>query len=185
MTPHDSGIYLFTKDRAGAPKMIVLERAAYQGTKTGIGLCTMTAGIKPCKIRAVIPGPVASIRADNANPVFYFYFDDKAAGLGKSYFGASNVSNPNQFSLIKLDVKKSSRETVISKVGLGGVSTGTDSGSMVPFKSDHLRAGLYKVTMPAPLMPGQYCFLSSVLAGAYGAGAGGAGDLFDFSVSVN
>lgn len=35
MTPHDSGIWLHTRDRDGNPKMIVLERAAYQGSKAG------------------------------------------------------------------------------------------------------------------------------------------------------
>jgi hypothetical protein len=180
MATHDSGIYLYSKDRNGEYKLTVLERAAYQGTKMGIGLCTMTAGLKPCKIKTVIPGPSASIRTE-PDPVFYFYFDDKAAGLGKSYFGTGGVSNPNQFALLKLEVKKSNRETVISKVGAGGMSTGTDTNAMVTFKSDRLRTGLYKVIVSTPLGPGQYCFLSSVIAGAYGAGAG-AGDLFDFSV---
>ena len=40
MTPHESGIYLFTKDRDGNSKMTVLERAQAQGVKTGGGLCT-------------------------------------------------------------------------------------------------------------------------------------------------
>lgn len=72
----------------------------------------LTGGLKKAKTKAVIAGPRASIRAEGS-PVFYFYFDDKAAGLGKSYFGIANVSNPNQFALIKLEVAKSNRETVI------------------------------------------------------------------------
>ena len=56
---------------------------------------------------------------------------------------------------------------------------------MIGIKSERLRAGLYKVTMNVPLQVGEYCFLASSGAlGAYGAGAGGAGDLFDFGVNL-
>lgn len=186
MIPHDSGVWLYTKDRDGKPQMIVLERAAYQGSKTG-GLFTsaLTYGIKKAKQKAVIPGPRASIRTRDASPVFYFYFDDKAAGLGKSYFGIGSLSNPNQFALIRLDVNKSNRETIIGEFGAFGASTGTSTKSMEGFKSERLRSGLYRVTMNSPLEQGEYCFLaSSGFAGAYGAGTAGAADIFDFGVSV-
>jgi len=181
LTPHDSGIYLYTKDRDGKPQMTVLERAAYQGSKTGgIFASAMTYGIKKIKSRAVIPGSRASIRVAEQAPVFYFYFDDKAAGLGKSYFGVNNLSNPNQFALLKLEVTKSNRETVIGQVGAFSASSGTDAKALVTFKSERLRAGLYKVVVDG-LQPGEYCFLaSSGSLGAYGAGAAGAVDIFDF-----
>ncbi len=181
MTPHDSGIYLYTKDREGKPQMIVLERAAYQGAKTG-GILTsaMTYGIKKAKMKAVIPGPRASIRVSDPSPVFYFYFDDKAAGLGKSYFGIGNLSNPNQFALLKLEVNKSNRETIIGQFGAFGSSSGTDDKATKAFKSERLRPGLYKVVVEG-LQAGEYCFLASSGAlGVYGAGASGAADIFDF-----
>ena len=180
MVPHDSGIYLFGKDANGAPKLIVLERAAYQGAKTGTAGLMLTGGLKKAKTKAVIAGPRASIRAE-ASPVFYFYFDDKAAGLGKSYFGIANVSNPNQFALIRLEVAKSNRETVIMEANIFGASSGTYDKSMVGIKSERIRAGLYRVTLNNPLLPGEYCFLASAGAlGAYAAGAAGAADIFDF-----
>lgn len=124
LVPHDSGIYLYTKDRDGKAKMIVLERAGYQGAKTGGMLASaMTYGIKKTKTRAVIPGPHASIRVSDPSPVFYFYFDDKQAGLGKTYFGVASLSNPNQFVLLKLEVKKSDRETVIGQYSALGMSS--------------------------------------------------------------
>lgn len=185
MVPHDSGIYLFTKDSDGSTKLIVLERAAYQGAKTGTVGLMLTGGLKKAKTKAVIAGPRASIRAEDS-PVFYFYFDDKAAGLGKSYFGIANVSNPNQFALIKLEVAKSNRETVIMEANVFGTSSGTNEKSMIGFKSERIRAGLYKVTVNNPLLPGEYCFLASAGAlGAYGAGAAGAADIFDFGVNPN
>ena len=188
--PHDSGIYLFTKDREGKAQMVVLERAAYQGEKTGgLFASAMTYGIKKAKTKAVIPGARASIRISDPSPVFYFYFEDKQAGLGKTYFGASNLSNPNQFVLLRLEVRKSDRETVIGQFGSLGASSGSDANAMVAFKSERIRAGLYKVSVDG-VKAGEYCFLASGavstgMMGAYGAGATGASDIFDFGVSVD
>jgi len=177
--PHASGIYLYTTNRDGKPQMILLERAAYQGTKTGVLGYALTSGIKKAKTRAVIPGPRASIRTSDPRPVFYFYFEEKAGGLGRSGFGAS-MSNPNQFAMLRLETKKSNRETVIGSFGIGGGSTGTDEKKMIPFKSERLKEGTYKVVPTAAIEPGEYCFLASV----FGAGAAGAVDIFDFAVST-
>jgi hypothetical protein len=192
MDPHDSGIYLYTKDRDGKPVMVVLERASYQGSKTG-GMLTsaMTYGIVKVKTKAVLPGAHASLRLSDSSPVFYFYFDDKQAGLGKTYFGIGSLSNPNQFALLKLEVKQSNRETVIGKYSMLGSSSGSDDKAMIPFKSERLRAGLYKVTVEN-LAPGEYCFLASTgnlgVVGPYGVYGGGSGaasaaDIFDFGMS--
>ncbi len=188
--PHDSGIYLYTKDREGKPQMIVLERAAYQGAKTGGMLSSsLTYGIKKVKTKAVIPGTRAGVRVSEASPVFYFYFDDKQAGLGKTYFGVGSLSNPNQFALLKLEVNKSNRETIVGQFSMLGSSSGSDAKAMMPFKSERIRAGLYKVTVES-LKPGEYCFYASSggvgAATPYGVAAAGAtgGDIFDFGVSV-
>ena len=191
MTPHDSGIYLFTKDRDGKPQMVVLERAAYTGAKTGgmIG-SALTYGIKKVKTKAVIAGAKANQRVADHSPVFYFYFDDKQAGLGKTYFGVGNLSNPNQFALLKLEVKGSNRETVIGAYSSLGSSSGEDTKAMVQFKSERVRPGLYKVTV-ADMNEGEYCFMASgenvVAAGPYGAATSRANsaDLFDFGVGFN
>jgi hypothetical protein len=189
LQPHDSGIYLYTKDHDGKPQMIVLERAAYQGAKTGGMLgSAMTYGIKKVKTRAVIPGTRAGIRVQDPDAVFYFYFDDKQAGLGKTYFGMTNLSSPNQFSLLRLEIKKADRETVIGQFSSLGASSGNDTNALVPFKSERIRAGLYKV-LPSDLKPGEYCFLATSgpqvtgMAAAYG-GSVQSADLFDFGVDV-
>ena len=185
MSSHDSGIYLYAKNRNGEYTLTVLEQAAYQGSKTGgmLGMA-LTYGIKKAKMKAVIPGQHASIRTPDDQPVFYFYFEDKAAGLGKGGFGAGSVSNPNQFALVKLDITKSSRETIIGEFGALGANTGTNEKSMVTFKSVRIRAGLYKVVSNGPMQSGEYCFLvSQANMGAFGAGAAGAAQIFDFAVN--
>jgi hypothetical protein len=183
-TAHDSGIYLYTKDREGKPQMVVLERASYQGAKSGGMFATaITHGIVKAKTRAMIPGAHANFRVSDSSPVFYFYFDDKQAGLGKTYFGVGSLSNPNQFVLLKLEIKKSDRETVIGKYSEWGSSSGSDAGATVPFKSERIRNGLYKVTIDA-LQPGEYCFFASsggtTAAGPIAVTTTAGSDIFDF-----
>jgi hypothetical protein len=185
MASHDSGIYLYAKNLKGEYTLSILEQAAYQGTKTGSVMgSAFTYGIKKLKMKAVIPGQHASIRATEPQPVFYFYFEDKAAGLGKGAFGAGAVANPNQFALIKLDVTNSSRETIVAQFGTFGSSTGTNQKSMISFKSERVRPGVYKVVPDSSMKPGEYCFLvSQANVGAFGAGAAGASQIFDFAVT--
>ncbi len=186
--PHDSGIYVYTTDHDGHPLMTPLERAGYQGAKTGgMFASAMTYGIVKAKTRAVIPGPKAGIRVTDSPAVFYFYFDNKDAGLGKTFFGVGNLSDPNQFGLINLEVHKANRETIIGQYSALGSSSGSDEKSMIPFRTERIRPGLYKVTV-TELKSGEYCFMASGHAmisgplGAYGSGAAGAVDIFDFGV---
>jgi hypothetical protein len=184
---HDSGIYVMTKDRDGKPQMIVLERASYQGAKSdGIFTSAITYGIVKAKTKAAINGPHASIRVTESSPVFYFYFDDKQAGLGKTYFGVGNLSNPNQFSLLKLEVTKQSREATVGQFSSLGSSSGTDAKATIPFKSERIRPGLYKVTMDG-LKSGEYCFVASSnmgVQGPYGRTANVTTDIFDFGTNI-
>jgi hypothetical protein len=187
LTLHDSGIYVYTTSHDGKPSMIELERTAYQGAKTG-GLFTsaVTYGIAKAKSKAIIPGKAASIRIGDATPVFYFYFDEKAAGLSNSsYFSGQNISNPNQFALIRLDTDKNSRSAEIGEFSMWGSSSGNNHKDVVAFKSERLKPGLYKVTLSSALKPGEYCFMAAPAATSSYAGMAGAvasHDLFDFGL---
>ncbi len=187
LVPHDSGIYLMAKDRDGKPQMIVLERASWQGSKSGGYLAAaMTYGIVKAKTKAVIPGPHANIRVTESSPVFYFYFDDKQAGLGKTYFGVGNLSNPGQFSLVKLEVNKENRESTVGQFSALGSSSGADSKAMISFKSERIRPGLYKVVVEN-LKSGEYCFVASSNMGIqspYGMTTNMTTDIFDFSANL-
>jgi hypothetical protein len=184
---HDSGIYLMTKDHDGKAQMVILERASYQGSKSGGYLASaMTYGIVKAKTKAAISGPHANIRVAETSPVFYFYFDDKQAGLGKTYFGVGNLSNPNQFSLLKLEVTKQGRESTVGQFSALGSSSGTDAKATIPFKSERIRPGLYKVTVEG-LKSGEYCFVASSNMGIqspYGATANVTTDIFDFGANI-
>ena len=178
---HDSGIYLYqTKP---AVKMVLLEPTAYTGANTSAFLNSLIA-IIPKVTRASIPGNEASIRATERNPAFYFYFEDRAAALGKpSFFGG--ISSPNQFVLVKLDKRKNSRETSIQQESALGGSSGTNRKASVAFKAERLKAGLYRVTFPEDLKEGEYAFMvSGGIAGAQQAGAASPIQIFDFGVDI-
>jgi hypothetical protein len=165
----------------------MLERAAYQGTKSG-GFFTsaITYGAVKAKMKAILPGKAASIRTAQGKPVFYFYFEDKSAGLGRGgFFSGGNISNPNQFALLKLNVEKHDRSTEIGEFSIWGGSSGSQEKSMIAFKAERLAPGLYKVQIDKELQSGEYCLVAtSGVAGAYGAGATFAHDLFDFGVDT-
>jgi hypothetical protein len=95
------------------------------------------------------------------------------------------VSNPDQFALLKLNVEKYDRSTKIGAFSMWGASSGSQEKAMTPFKSERFAPGLYKVQVDKELQPGEYCFVAtSGVAGAYGAGATFAHDLFDFGVDA-
>lgn len=185
--PHDSGIYLLAQGPSNDKnEMIVLEPAAYTGSKTGgTFAAAMTAGIVKAKQKAIIQGNKASVRESNPNPVFYFYFEDKAAALGKAgMFGAGSITSPNQFTCIKLDVKDKTRETIIMEVGAFGASSGTSQKAIRAFKSTRIRPGVYKVIFLENLEPGEYAFLAgTAIGGAAMAGAAMPLQIFDFAIT--
>jgi len=172
LNPHDSGIYMFSQG-----KMVLLDRTSYQAQKvTGALAAVFTFGLAPVKVKAEIPGVRAEIQTADANPLFYFYFDDKPAGLGKS--GIIRLSNPNQFVLVKLHVGNENREIAAGAIAIYGTSMGTDLKSRIKFKSERLNPGLYKITLEQPLKPGEYCFLAS----STNTGAAMPTDIYDFGV---
>jgi len=178
---HDPGIYIYGKTRAGI-QMNMLEPTVYSQGKTG-GMFTsaMTYGIAKVKWKAVVRGAHANVRTSDDNSVFFFYFEEANAGLSHASFGGTTT--PNEFTLLKFEQKKETRETVVMKGNAFGASSGTDDKANISFTFTKVRPGIYKVVPSAPLKPGEYCFLTSSGVGTFGAGAAGANRLFDFAIS--
>ncbi len=179
--PHDAGIYMYGSTKNGL-QMIMLEPTVYsQGKSGGVFKSAMTYGIAKMKWKAVVRGAHANVRSSDPKAVFYFYFEETSAGLSHASFGGT--STPNEFTLVKLEARSDTRETVVMKMNAFGSSSGTDEKATVSFAFTKLRPGLYKVVPNAPLKAGEYCFLGASEGGVYGAGAAGANRLFDFGVS--
>jgi hypothetical protein len=187
---HDFGVYLMTTTHEGKPKMVFIERAGEAGTKTAnVAAFAFTYGIAKAKLKAEIPGARAATRSMEARPVFYFYFPDMN-GLG-SFGGSDMITSPNQFSLLGLEAKKDHRETQIARVGFASAQTGSDEKKQIPFSSERIKSGVYKLTMKESLKPGEYAFImatrgASAPIGAWG-GGGGSGTsvvIYDFGVDL-
>ena len=181
--PHEAGIYFYIANTTG-PKMTELEPSDYsQGKTGGMFASAMTYGIAKAKTKAVLRGAHANARVSDPNAVFYFYFEQQAAGLSQASSPFGGTSTPNEYTLLKFDVKSDTRETVIGKFNAYGASGGVDEKAVVQFTYEKLRPGVYKVTMKSPLERGEYGFVSTggtVVAGPYAASTNSR--VFDFGV---
>ena len=183
--PHDAGIYIYSAGAPSGSKMMMLEPSVYtQGKTGGVFASAMTYGIAKIKMKAVLRGAHSNARVADAQPVFYFYFEEQSAGLSHASTPFGGTSTPNEYTLLKFDVKWDTRETVVGKANAFGASGGTDDKAVTAFTYSKLRPGVYKVMLNAPLQPGEYGFISSagqgVVASPYGGAATTNSRIFDF-----
>jgi len=176
---HDPGLYYFSKKNEKT-EMVSLEPTVCAQAKMGSGIgSALSYGIVKTKMKSNISGSMSRLQIEETMPVFYFYFD-KAQNLNNSPSWFTASSSPNEFILVKMDVKKNSREFVTGSIGAySGVSTGVDEKQKVDFDIEKLKSGVYKVTSKNALIPGEYCFMS---AGSSTMGMGTVGKVFDFGI---
>ena len=136
MVPHPSGVYMATDAR-----MVRIDPTTSNQSKTGgiLGYA-FTGGIASLSIKAVIPNITARVRTGRARPTFYFYFDEATRGLSQAGGAslwlsgpASAITSPNEFSLIRFDVKKDRRETRVGSMNLAGAKAGVMDKDPKPF----------------------------------------------------
>jgi hypothetical protein len=188
LTPHPSGLYLLS-----GPRMVRIDPTTSNQSKTGgiLGYA-FTGGIASLSIKAVIPNVTARVRTKHGRPTFYFYFDEATRGLSQAGSPslwlsgpASAITSPNEFTLIRFDVKKDRRETRVGSMNLAGAKAGVMDRDRIAFDYEQVTPGVFKVTPKADLTAGEYGFLYSVSAGAgpgmWGNGTGSA-RIFDFAV---
>lgn len=174
----EPGIYVVSKGKAQ-----LIEPNVFSGSKSNPLLGAITYGIAKTKIRAKVQRKSAMVQSNSPDPTFYFVFNpaykDSGAAMAGGWWGLPATS-PNEFVLVKMDVKENSREAVVGEYGtFSGVSSGTRDKDTREYAFEKLRAGLYRVTLTKALDPGEYCFYYA--ANVQGFGVGG-GKLFDFGV---
>ena len=173
---HEAGIYLY-EEKDGQRKMIQLEPSVSKQTKSGGFLASaVTYGIAKIKFKAALNGQNAALQINHPRPVFYFYFEVKNSGLSTSSYYATN---PNEFSLVKLNTKSNTREVTVSQANAFGSQSGTMDKAAVAFNHEKIAPGVYKVTPQADLAEGEYGFYN-----AAGVGPSGGAKIFDFGVKV-
>jgi hypothetical protein len=177
MSPHEPGIYMMEKG-----SIIEMNPTVFQGTKASFLGTALTYGLKKTKMRAVVRGASANTITYTARPEFYFYFDKALSNPGYAMAGflAFGASSPAEFTLVKMERKSNTRETVLGEFNAYTSSTGARSKDIVEFTFEKIRPGVFKVTPRIDLTPGEYCFY---FAGTpQGLGFAG-GKIFDFSVA--
>jgi len=173
---HEAGIYLLQKVD-GKQKMIQLEPSVSKQQKSGGFLqSAVTYGIAKIKFKASLNGQNAALQISEPRPVFYFYFEVKNSGLSTSSYYATN---PNEFSLVKLDVKSNTREVTVSQANAFGAQSGTMDKAARAFTYEKIAPGVYKVTPQEDLTDGEYGFYN-----AAGVGPSGGAKIFDFSIKL-
>lgn len=172
MVPHPSGIYL-----ASSAKMTRIESTTTRQARTsGMFGYMLTSGLSGMRVKAAINGPKARVLTNEKTPVFYFYFDQAAQGLGAA---GGAVTSPNEFSLIRFETKSDKREAVVGSVGMfSGAKSGLRDKDQHDFTATQIAPGVYKVSPNAALTTGEFGFIS----GAIGQGANATFRVFDFTV---
>jgi hypothetical protein len=171
---HPAGIYLVS-----GGQLVRLEFNVSGQTRTSGLLGTMmTSGIAHMSIRVVLQGETARVRTSERSPTFYFYLPEAANAANRSSFEATTEgpTSPNEFSLIRLEVKEGRREARVGRANIGGVQSGVMDRDRVGFRFENPRPGVYSVTTDAPLQPGEYSFVM------IGSGGARQARFFDFSV---
>jgi hypothetical protein len=190
--PHASGIYVLA-DWAAPSKMVRMDAtAANQSKNSGMLGYALTGGLASVKVKTVLPNSVARVKVTKKRPVFYFYFDQANAGLSGGAPGSFSingggtpVTSPNEFSLVRFDIKKGNREATVGKMNIVGGKAGVMDKARVSFDYSDVAPGVFRVTSNEDLTPGEYGFVYSSAngggVGIYG-GGGMTSRIFDFSV---
>lgn len=172
----EAGIYLETQTG-----QVQLEPAVFNGGKTGGKFLSGITGLAKASIKAVVRSEKASQRVQTAIPIFWFYFENRGAGLSNTgaFTGFMNgASSPNEFVLARMKVERNERSLVTSESWAFSDRSGVRSKDTVDIKVEKIGTGVYKVMPQTPLTAGEYSFF-------YAAGTvdhNGNGKLFDFGV---
>ncbi|MCW3073500.1 MAG: hypothetical protein JWP69_569 [Flaviaesturariibacter sp.] len=118
-------------------------------------------GLFKAKQKAVLAG-VTSNYALPKRPMFAFVFDSSKKSLNAdAVSGWGNIRTPNEFMLVRLSVKKASRELVTGSENNLQSEAGVEEKSRVMFKSEKSKTqgGVYYVTISETLPKGEYAFM--------------------------
>lgn len=181
LSPHSFGIYMY-EEKDGVKKMTQMTPNVSAQNRTGGGFTASVTpfGLGKVKTKANLPGTTAALQIKETSPVFYFYLDTKSGGLNTS---SGIPSTPNEFTLIKFNIRSDNREVTISKSNAYGGKGGLSDEYVVPFGAETVGEGIFKITPKASLKNGEYGFYLINSGGSNTSAAVGA-KFFDFGVKL-
>lgn len=184
-----AGIY-FRSPETG--KLVQIYPSVYSESKSGgMFLSRLTMGIHKVKSKAVLAGTNARYNIPSCVPEFYFCFEvtDTSLSSVSSSGGAATQSpatSPNEFVLVKTDVKNNGRELIVGQFNAWGAQSGTLSKYIRQFDFEEMTAGLFKVTPRSSLPNGEYAFFyggASTVPTFGFSNVNIAGKVFDFGIT--
>jgi hypothetical protein len=186
--PHYPGVYMLGVSDQRMYRMVAT--ASNQAKTGGILGYALTGGIASMSVKATIPGANAKVRAINALPTFFMFFDESvprnlAVGSNSVWTtGAGSItSSPSELSLVRFMEKKQAREARVGSVNIAGAKQGVMDKDRISFNVEQIKPGVFKVTPSQPLLPGEYGFIQA-LTGGNVSGGGGAmtARVYDFGI---
>lgn len=163
-------------------EMTRIHPTTFTGTKINTLGTAFSYGMASTKIKTTMLGATSNNIVDTTLPEFHFFFERKKNESPTGWWWFSVATSPNQFALVKLNVRGKRRELETGKVNLyAGTSIGVSEESCIKFRIVEINAHEYKVIPESPLEAGgEYCFFyqGTIPQGGYKNQA-----VFDFSVS--
>ncbi len=160
-TIRPTGIYLYNPKDSLHPLRRVDPTVTSTNKTGGFGAAlaqAYSAGLAQGQITSSLSGAHSRLQIEDANPVFYFYFENNSNPRAESWFFASATS-PNEFALVKFDERKDSRDMAVGTGNAYGSSLGIPNKIKVDYDYSQEAEGVYKVTFKEPLRKGEYCFI--------------------------
>jgi hypothetical protein len=113
------------------------------------------------KTTSIISGSSANFQINEKKPVFWFYFGASPyTGGNFSTAWVGSATNPEEFILIKFNIKRNNREVETGSYGTySGFSSGVPDKNKVSFRPEKLADGQYKIHFDQPLEAGEYGFM--------------------------
>lgn len=180
LAPHGFGIYLYEEKEGGRVMTQLAPNVSAQNRTGGMWTSSLTYGIGKVKTKANLPGNAAKLQLKTSKPVFYFYLDTKSGGLNT----ASGIpSTPNEFTLIKFNVRSDNREVTIAKGNAFGAKGGLSDEYVKAFDVENVAEGVFKITPKDTLPAGEYGFYL-INSGNSNANAAVGSKFFDFGVNL-
>ncbi len=181
MAPHNYGLYLY-EEKNGVRKMTQLAPNVSAQNRTGGGFTAAVTpfGLGKRKTKANLPGTSAALQLQDASPVFYFYLDVKSGGLNTM---SGIPSTPNEFALVRFNVRADNREVTIAKSNAYSSKGGLSDEYVVQYSAQDLGNGIFKVMPKASLTNGEYGFYL-LNSGNSNASAAIGSKFFDFGVRL-
>jgi hypothetical protein len=173
-TKLEQGIYYLPSSNS---EKVEIEPTVLTSSKSSAGWGAIS-GVFNSTAKATLSGDEAALEITEMNPKFLFVFDTLATNDINASRGAfSNVKSPNEFVLVKLEVRKNARELIVGKGNNFKASNGIDNDQIRSFGLKKISKGIYEVQAKESLSNGEYCFMF-----ASGIRQGEINKVFDFSI---